>query len=183
MSGQDQNKNTTLELELTFLAARVPGELHHAQGKAMLDIYVPELGVPHPRLRLRQRGDLFEITKKLPVASGDASAHSETTIPLTEAEFEALAPSSSKHVTKTRYNITLDGHDAEVDVFGGDLSGLVLIDFEFATEAEKAHFSPPDVCLADVTQEDFIAGGLLAGKTYADIEPELDRLNYRRLSA
>jgi len=30
-----------------------------------------------------------------------------------------------------------------------------------------------------VTQEEFIAGGLLAGKTYNDIAPELERFNYQ----
>ena len=35
--------------------------------------------------------------------------------------------------------------------------------------------------LADVTQEEFIAGGMLAGKTYNNISSELKRFNYRRL--
>ena len=37
---------------------------------------------------------------------------------------------------------------------------------------EKANFSPPDCCLADVTQEQFIAGGQLAGSTYAKIKSD-----------
>ena len=43
------------------------------------------------------------------------------------------------------------------------------------TEEEKNKFGMPDFCLADVTQEDFIAGGYLAGKGYVDIEKELER--------
>ena len=39
----------------------------------------------------------------------------------------------------------------------------------------------PSMALADVTQEDFIAGGLLAGKKYSDIAPELDRFEYKRI--
>ena len=76
----------------------------------------------------------------------------------------------------------LGNREAEVDVFRDGLQGLVVIDFEFATPAEKARFvAPADVVLADITQEDFIAGGLLAGKSYADIEPELARFDYQRL--
>lgn len=41
-------------------------------------------------------------------------------------------------------------------------------------------FLAPDIALADVTQEDFIAGGLLAGKTYNDISAELGRFNYTK---
>ena len=57
----------------------------------------------------------------------------------------------------------------------------MLIDFEFATETEKNSFAIPEVALADVTQESFIAGGSLAGKSYADIEPELARFGYERV--
>ena len=39
----------------------------------------------------------------------------------------------------------------------------------------------PGVALVDVTQEDFITGGLLAGKTYNDIVPELKRFNYKQI--
>ena len=76
----------------------------------------------------------------------------------------------------------INGAPAEVDVFTEDLAGLVLIDFEFSTEAEKDDFTPPSIALADVTQEDFIAGGLLAGKTYDTITPELARFCYKKLS-
>lgn len=69
-----------------------------------------------------------------------------------------------------------------MDVFTGELSGLVLIDFEFQSEEDKAAFTPPSCCLADVTQEDFIAGGQLAGKTYEDIRSDLARFNYSPLS-
>ena len=65
--------------------------------------------------------------------------------------------------------------------FADELKGLVLIDFEFSTENEKSTFKIPDIALADVTQEEFIAGGLLAGKTYNDISSELKRFNYKRL--
>lgn len=41
--------------------------------------------------------------------------------------------------------------------------------------------SPPDFCLVDVTQETFLAGGMLCGKRYADIEAGLDRFGYRKI--
>ena len=75
----------------------------------------------------------------------------------------------------------IEGKIAEIDVFADELKGLVLIDFEFSTENEKSTFKIPDIALADVTQEEFIAGGLLAGKTYNDISSELKRFNYKRL--
>jgi hypothetical protein len=35
--------------------------------------------------------------------------------------------------------------------------------------------------LTDVTQEDFVAGGLLAGRTYADIELKLKQHGYTKI--
>jgi hypothetical protein len=40
----------------------------------------------------------------------------------------------------------------------------------------------PGFCLADVAQELFIAGGMLCGKTYTEIEGDLERFSYKRLS-
>ena len=70
---------------------------------------------------------------------------------------------------------------AEVDILVDRLKGLVLMDFEFNTVEEKSAFKMPGVALVDVTQEDFIAGGLLAGKTYNDIVLELKRFNYKQI--
>jgi CYTH domain-containing protein len=76
----------------------------------------------------------------------------------------------------------INGHPAEVDIFVGQLEGLVVIDFEFDSEEAKSAFVAPGICLADVTQEMFIAGGKLAGKRYKDIKAELDRFNYSALT-
>ena len=170
-----------IELELTFLAKRIPSEIESVTPTRIVDIYIPDTS-EHSHLRLRQKGDKYELTKKTPIQDGDASAQLEQTINLSKLEFEAIAVISQKRVVKDRYRVMLGNREAEVDVFRDELQGLVVIDFEFATPAEKARFvAPADVVLADITQEDFIAGGLLAGKSYADIEPELARFKYQRL--
>ena len=169
-----------LELELTFLAKEIPEGIKDVVPTRITDVYIPDTA-KHSHLRLRKRGNLYEITKKTPVKDGDASEQIEQTIPLTKDEFEALISCSQKRVSKDRYNITIEGHNAEVDVFQDQLKGLVLIDFEFKTISEKSAFKTPSIALADVTQENFTAGGVLAGKSYQDIEPELARFNYQKL--
>jgi CYTH domain-containing protein len=170
-----------IERELTFLASSLPVEIENVTPKRLVDVYIPESGVDHPHLRLRQKGDTYEITKKTQIQEGDASTHHEMTIALDEKEFSALASASKKRIVKDRYLVSIDGYPAEVDVFREALEGLVLIDFEFSSEQDKQNFVAPSVCLADVTQEEFIAGGLLAGKEYDEIEPLLKNFNYRSL--
>lgn len=170
-----------LELELTYLAKSFPPQLKKTASKRLTDVYIPQQST-FPILRLRQKGNSYEITKKIAVTKGDFSKHVEHTIPLSEDEYIALKNSSSRRVEKDRYTIDIAGNLVEIDVFLGDLTGLVLMDFEFKTEQAKNNFVPPDFCLADVTQENFILGGQLAGQSYADIEKDLDRFGYRKLA-
>jgi hypothetical protein len=52
---------------------------------------------------------------------------------------------------------------------------------EFESEEGKNSFQMPDFCLVDVTQEKILAGGMLCGKSYGDIEQFLKKLGYRKL--
>lgn len=140
--------------------------------------HFPEDPNIHAQLRVRRRDERYEITKKLPVEAGDASAHVEHTIPLTEAEYTSLRDASSRKIYKERYKTTIDGYSAEIDIFRGLLSGLVLVDFEFGSEAERVAFEPPECCLTEVTQQEFLAGGVLSSTSYTDISRKLARLGY-----
>ncbi|MBN1940801.1 MAG: hypothetical protein JW772_01320 [Candidatus Diapherotrites archaeon] len=169
-----------LELEKTFLAKSLPKDLKECRHTELFASYVPnESG--HSTLRIRSHGSKFEITRKSPVAE-DASEQNEHTIELSEKEFECLSQlPSGRKTLKTRYYYPHNGLTAEFDVFHAPLEGLVLIDFEFKTKEEKISFNPPDFCLAEVTQEEFVAGGMLCGKSYKEIEAKLKKFGYKKL--
>jgi CYTH domain-containing protein len=171
-----------IELERTFLAKQIPDGLKACKSKEIIDIYIPKMVESHAPIRIRKNGDTYEITKKSQVVEGDHSNLEEQTITLTRNEFMMLEKEiSGRRVKKTRYYYPVNGLTAEVDVFSDALTGLVVIDFEFKTKEEKDSFKPPFFCLADVTQEDFIAGGILCGKRYVDLEKDLARFNYQKL--
>ena len=167
------------EIELTFLPKELPAGVFGSKSKELLDIYLPA-GAVHPKLRVRRSGTTHEITKKQAVQEGDASHQIETTIPLTPEEFVDLEKLEGKRVHKTRYYYAENGIDYEVDVFQDALQGLVLVDIEFTTLADKAAFVAPSWLLAEVTQEEFIAGGMLCGKRYEDIAERLQAFGYVR---
>lgn len=168
-----------LELERTFLAKYLPPNILQQKVVDLLDIYIPR-NASHPILRIRKRGEVYEITKKFPQGN-DTSEHEEHTITLTQEEFTELSILPGKRVHKLRYYYSIHGKTAEIDVFQDELKGLVLIDVEFDSKEEKKTFIAPDFCLADITQEEFIAGGYLAGRTYKDIELSLNSYNYRKI--
>jgi len=169
------------ELEKTYLIKYIPDGLMAADKKELLDIYLPAHS-EHSVLRIRRSGDTYEITKKESVVAGDFSRQLETTIPLTVEEYGDLSLLPGKRVHKIRHYFTQDGVNFEIDVFQDGLSGLVLVDVEFEKMEQKDALHLPEFCLADVTQEGFIAGGVLCGKVYADIEKDLEKFNYKPVS-
>ena len=166
---------TEIEYELTYLAKELPAGLEACESKILADVYFPGTPEVHPKLHIRRKGDSYELTKKTIIDENDLGTQQEETIALSAEEYEALAQGYGKKVSKRRYYYPYQGLTSEVDVFDGDLSGLILVDFEFPDAEAKAAFVMPDFCVADVTQEEFVAGGYLAGKTIADIQTELGR--------
>ena len=107
----------------------------------------------------------------------------ERTIELDPHEFDVLSSLPARRIEKTRYYYDYAGRLAEVDVFHGALKGLVVVEFEFGNEEDKDSFEMPEFCLADVTQDDFIAAGRLCGKSYDDIKSFLDKYGYAPIRA
>lgn len=169
-----------IELERTYLAKYLPEGLEGCDCKEVIDVYIPHTE-KHPVLRIRKNGDKYEMTKKTPLDDGDVSEMLEETIVLSQEEFDALMKLEGKRVHKIRYYYNYHGHRAEVDVFQGDLVGLVTVDFEFDDVDTKNAFAQPDFCLADITQEEFTAGGMICGKSYSDIEGKLNSFNYQKI--
>lgn len=175
----------TMELERRYLAKSLPEDLAHYPHLELLDIYIPQQ-VAFPKLRLRQQGNRFEITKKelSDPASRDSSQIIEYNIPLEEEEFRALtAHIEGRRIHKLRYQYEVaSAYHCTFDVFLDNLAGLILIDFEFSSLQEMAAFTIPDFCLEEVTQEQFLAGGDLSGKYYVEIASRLATYGYRPLT-
>ena len=169
-----------IELEKTYLIKYLPEGFDISSFKEIKDIYIPK-EIEHSILRIRQKGDKYEITKKEPVQGLDSSEQYEHTIFLTKEEFLALEQVQGKKIRKIRYYYNHKGIQAEIDIFQDDLLGLVLVDFEFAKKEDKDNFEIPEFCLVDVTQDKYFAGGMLCGKTYIGIENHLNELGYKKI--
>jgi deoxyuridine 5'-triphosphate nucleotidohydrolase len=168
-----------VELERTFLAKYIPEGLGNFE--EMEDCYFPK-DAAHPILRLRRRGDKLLMTKKTLKEEGNFSEFIEETIRLSAEEYGVFDLVDGKGHCKKRYSYDYaEGVVCEVDVYGGDLKGLVVVDFEFDSVERKDNFVAPDFCLVEVTEEEFIAGGVLCGKKYEDIKERLNEFGYEKL--
>ncbi len=174
-----------IELEKIFLIKEFPADFKNSEHIEIIDIYVPQ-EADHPHLRIRKLGERCEMTKKSPIKEGDSSAQYEQTIKLSPEEFETFSKIDGKKLRKYRYYYpwfsgNVKGKKAEIDVYLDDLSGLCVADFEFDSLEDKSNFMMPDFCLSEVTQEEFIAAGMLAGKKYEDLKPYLEKYHYKKL--
>lgn len=169
-----------IERERTFLLKYLPKDLQNFPKEEVIDLYIPK-NVEHPKIRIRKVGEKMFITKKVGVPGDDNSIKQETTIPLEKHEYQGFMSTQGKLLSKIRYQYSWQGRAGELDVFQGDLFGLVMIDFEFETQEELQVFAMPEFCLADITQERAIAGGLLAGKKYEEIQPILKKYGYHAI--
>lgn len=114
----------------------------------MKDIYIPN-GLAHKDLRLRQKGDTTTML--------------ETTIELSEDEFNAMSQGIKTSVEKERYLVDVSEWRGELDIFQGRHAGLVVVEFEFQNDADLADFEAnAKLDLLDITNVEWLAGGRLA---------------------
>ncbi|MBU4275020.1 hypothetical protein KKE19_04390 [Patescibacteria group bacterium] len=173
-----------IELERTFLVKSLPNAIKNCDLAEIIDIYIPKT-VDHPILRIRKVGSVCQITKKAPTKGKDSSEQYEKTIPLSEEEYKELSTLEGKRLRKIRYycpweDKSVKNKTVEIDVYLDDFKGLVTADFEFDSVVNKDNFLMPDFCLVEVTQAKYIAAGWLAGRKYSNIEPFLNKFNYKK---
>ncbi len=168
------------EIELTFLAKYIPKDISNLESFEIIDIYFP-FDSYHPKLRIRKKGKKYTMTKKSMPDKLDPSTQIEDNISLSSDEYEALKIIQGKKVRKIRYLYPIENSTCEIDVFQDELKGLVIVDVEFQTAEKKDLFEIPDFCLVDVSHEELLAGGMLAGKTYKELETVLNKYKYNTL--
>lgn len=91
-------------------------------------------------VRIRRAGERHVATVK----GRGLRNRTEVEWDLTAEQFEALWPlTGCRRVEKVRHELPLGAHTAEVDVFGGALEGLVVVEVEFGDDHAMAEFRPP----------------------------------------
>lgn len=183
-------KNSIKELERRFLPRYLPDIPTYSTIELIEDFYIPA-SVEHPKMRLRRVGDRIDLQRKSVDGAGiDASMMIEYRIEnISVEEFTAIRAIPHKKLLKKRISFThivsenpSDNYMIEFGIFLEDLEGLVVVDFEFLNEEQMRKFAMPRFCLKEVTNEEFLAGGMLCGRSYRDIEERLSNFGYIPLS-
>lgn len=104
----------------------------------------------HKDLRIRCKGEKYTLTAK----HGTGMVREEREQTISADLFATLWPfTATMRLTKTRFTATtLDG-ECVVDVYDGDLTGLIVMEVEFASETAANTFSMPNFCVREITDD------------------------------
>lgn len=170
-----ESKYARVELERRYLLQDLPEGLTRPSPH----VQITDNYLTGTRLRLRKVREprtnkwTVKLTQKFAPDANDFSRTIVTNIYLNALEVETLALSDANEIRKNRYPFEFEGRKFSVDMFLGDLFGLVLAEVSFETDVELDNFAKPPFAIADVTNVELFTGGRLAEVTFADIRDEI----------
>ncbi len=154
---QLEHKYARVEWERRFLLDGFPSAAQVTRVRRITDRYITSTTL---RLReLTENGNeaVFKLTQKLPDGAGGARQGLITTIYLSKEEFCVLAKLPAKVLIKIRHSVPPFG----IDVFEGELSGLVMAEAEFNGAEEASRLELPSFIAHEVTGDSRFTGGSL----------------------
>ncbi len=132
------------EIERKFRVAQVPPDL--GDGAPLRQAYVALDG--EVEVRVRSDGADHVLTVK----AGRGLERTEVEVPVDAGAFAELwAVAGGRHLEKTRHRIDLGCRTAELDLYGGGLAGLAVVEVEFPSRQEADAFQPPAWFGAELT--------------------------------
>jgi adenylate cyclase len=148
-AGNDVTAPSGVEIERKFLVEHLPPDLDAYPRGEIEQGYVALDGGVEVRVR-RYGGQAF-----LTVKSGGDRVRIEEEFEIDTGRFRALWPlTEGRRIQKTRYLIPVaGGRRIELDVYQGQLTGLLTAEIEFDSPAAAAAFTPPAWLGAEVTDD------------------------------
>jgi CYTH domain-containing protein len=170
-----ESKYARVERERRYLLADLPEGLTRADPHHQItDNYITGT-----RLRLRKVRDprtnkwTVKFTQKFAANPEDLSRTIITNTYLNALEAEVLSVFNTNEIRKNRYRFEFEGRQFAVDMFLGELFGLVLAEVNFETDQELDNFPKPTFAIADVTNDPVFAGGSLCELTFAEVRQHI----------
>ena len=170
-----ESKYARVERERRYLLQDLPEGLTRADAH----LQITDNYISGTRLRIRKVRDprsnkwTVKFTQKFAPNPADFSRTIITNIYLNALEAETLAMFDANEIRKNRYSFEFEGRRFSVDMFLGDLFGLVLAEVGFETDDELKNFAKPPFAIAEVTNNKLFTGGELSQLTFSDIREEI----------
>jgi CYTH domain-containing protein len=173
-----ESKYARVERERRYLLQDLPAGLTRADPH----LQITDNYITGTRLRLRKVREprtnkwTAKFTQKFAPNAEDLSRTVITNTYLNALEAETLSVFNANEIRKNRYYFEFEGRKFSVDMFLGDLFGLVLAEVSFDRDEDVDRYSKPQFAIADVTDDPLFTGGKLCELTFAEVRQHiLDR--------
>src|SRR5215213_6770231 len=169
------SKYARIERERRYLLRDLPEGITRAD----LHLQITDNYITGTRLRIRKVREprtnkwTVKFTQKYAPNPNDLSRTIITNTYLNALEAEVLSVFDTNEIRKNRYPFEFDGRKFSVDMFLGDLFGLVLAEVSFETDEELDNFPQPPFALIDVTNDPLFSGGRLCELTFSEVRAEI----------
>lgn len=166
-----ESKYSLVERERRYLLQDLPEGLTRASPH----VQITDNYLTGTRLRLRKVREpqtnkwTVKLTQKFAPDPNDFARTIITNIYLNALESEMLDVFGANEIRKNRYPFEFEGRKFSVDMFLGDLFGLVLAEVSFETDEELNSYPKPPFAIADVTNVAMFTGGKLCELSFSDI--------------
>jgi CYTH domain-containing protein len=126
------------EIERKFLLDALPDDIDDLPSTRIRQGYLAI--TDEVEVRVRARGD----DRLLTVKGGSGKVRNETTVALSAEQFDELWElTRNRRIVKRRTVIPKGEVEIEIDVFEGDLDGLLIAEVEFESADASTAFDPP----------------------------------------
>lgn len=165
------SKYARVERERRYLLRDLPEGLTRADPH----LQITDNYITGTRLRLRKVREprtnkwTVKFTQKFAPDPADLSRTIITNTYLNAYEAEVLSVFNSNEIRKNRYYFDFEGRKFSIDMFLGDLFGLVLAEVGFETDEELDNYHTPPFAIADVTNDPLFSGGKLCELTFSEV--------------
>lgn len=144
MTGPEEQPS---EIERKFVLPSAPLFLSEYDHENIRQGYLV-IGADGSEARLRDREGTLTLTVK---SKGDL-VRGESEVGIDTGQFEALWPATAgKRLEKARFTIPYFSSLVELDIYSGDLKGLIVAEVEFQDEQSAEAFSAPEWFGPEVT--------------------------------
>lgn len=179
------DKTSRIELRRVFLLPNLPEPLTRASYHLQIfDNYIENTRLRLRSVRVPKTKEWTWILQQI-ASLEDSSKREVAEIFLNEAEHAAFEIFEGREVRKNervetneirknRYFYDFDGAEIEIDVFLGELWGLITAQIYFKSVEEMKSFNAPPFTIAEVSNNEFFAGKNLPGKNFADVQKEFE---------
>jgi len=166
-----ESKYARVERERRFLLRDLPEGLTRADPH----LQITDNYITGTRLRLRKVRDprtnkwVVKFTQKFAPNPDDLARTIITNTYLNPLEADTLSLFNTNEIRKNRYYFDFEGRRFSIDMFLGDLFGLVLAEVGFETDEELDSFAKPPFAVAEVTNDPMFSGGQLSELTFSEV--------------